>query len=145
MNRLLEKISYLKGLAEGMNVAEIGPQGRMINEILDVMTDMVNVTSHVKQEFEDFKIYVESIDEDLYDLEEDIYGDEDGEYTQVKCRHCGSEVYFETDLLDDEDRVEIICPNCSEVVCVNDASLDLEPAIIRESFEDEGVFHSISN
>ncbi|MGE5371569.1 MAG: CD1247 N-terminal domain-containing protein [Solirubrobacterales bacterium] len=139
MLRLSEKISYLKGLSEGMNVAESGPQGKLIVELLDVMSDMANVTGHIKQELDDFKIYVESIDEDLYDLEEDIYGDEDVEFAEMTCRHCGADVYFDADVLDDDESIEVICPNCSGIVYVNDSSLDLQPDLAGTPLESSSM------
>lgn len=129
MKKLSEKISYLQGLSEGMNVMDSGPQGKLIIEMLDVMSDMVDYMDEMRSEFEDFKIYVETIDNDLLDLEEDMYG-EDDDYIEVTCQSCGEEVYFDAGCLDDEDVIEVICPKCNEVVYVNDGSFDFEPAVI---------------
>src|SRR5690606_23773347 len=70
--------------------------------------------------------YVESIDADLFQLEEEIYGGEldeeeeddellDEDFVRAECPRCGEEVYFEESLLYD-DNVEISCPECGEIL-----------------------------
>lgn len=129
MKKLSERISFLQGLSEGMNVVD-GPQGKLIIEMLDAMSDMVDYIDELRSEFEDFKIYVETIDKDLLGLEEDMYGDDDGDYIEVTCEKCGEDVYFDASCLDDEDVIEVICPKCNEVVYVNDGSFDFEPDVM---------------
>jgi DNA-directed RNA polymerase subunit RPC12/RpoP len=90
----------------------------------------------MKQELDDIKIYIESIDNDLCDLEDDIYGNEADDYVEVTCSNCGEEVYFESDLLEDDDVIEIVCPKCNEVVYINDGSFDFEPSIPQDNYDD---------
>jgi endogenous inhibitor of DNA gyrase (YacG/DUF329 family) len=142
LKKLSEKISFLQGLGEGMNVMDSGPQGKLIVELLDVMSDMVDYIDELRSEFEDFKIYVESIDDDLLDLEEDMYGEDEDDYIEVNCKNCGEDVYFEASCLDDEDVIEVICPKCNEVVYVNDGSFDIETDVMEE---DRSVAGRISN
>ncbi|MGE5543853.1 MAG: CD1247 N-terminal domain-containing protein [Bacillota bacterium] len=130
MKKLSEKISFLQGLSEGMNVMDNEPHGKLIIEMLDVMSDMVDYIDELRSEFEDFKIYVETIDNDLLDLEQDMYGEDDDDFIEVTCDNCGEDVYFDASCLDDDDVIEVICPKCNEVVYVNDGSFDFEPAVI---------------
>lgn len=130
MKHISEKVSYLHGLSEGLNVADSSPQGKIITGMLNVLDEMANVISAMQDDFEEFKEYVESIDDDLSELEENVLDDDD--YIQLECSNCGEKVYFETDILDDEDVIEVICPHCNEVVFVNDGSFDYEPAYISE-------------
>ena len=116
-----EKESYLQGLSEGLNI-EGNPQGKILTGILGVLDEIADDMINLQCEFEDFKEYVESIDDDLFDLEENFMNDED--FVEMECQSCGEEIYFESDLLDDEDTIEIICPHCNEVVFVNDGSFD---------------------
>ncbi len=119
-----EKISYLQGLSEGLNISDSSPQGKIISGILAVLDDMADNMLNMQCEFEEFKEYVESIDDDLFELEENILNEE--EFIGVKCQSCGKEIYFESCWLDDDDddSLEIICPNCNEVIFVNDGSFD---------------------
>lgn len=132
MRNLSERISYLKGLSEGMNVAELGPQGKIMTGILDVLEGIVDDIDSLRAEMEDFKEYVQSIDDDLNLLEEDVYGDD---YVYMTCKKCGEEVYFDADVLEDDDVIEIVCPECNEVVFVNDGSFDFEPSVMGNELE----------
>jgi len=122
MQRLPERISYLQGLGQGMNIQESGPQGRMIEEMLAVMADMAGAIGRLEEDMEEIRDYVESLDDGLCQLEDDIYGDEEEEteYIELRCQNCGEDVFFESDLLDDDDVIEIVCPRCHEVVFVSD-------------------------
>ncbi len=90
--------------------------------------------THLQCEMEEFREYVESIDDDLFDLEESLFEDE---LIELSCQHCGEELFFESDILDDEETIEIICPSCNEVVFINDGSFDYDPAYIDNEFADE--------
>ncbi|NLV17659.1 MAG: AraC family transcriptional regulator [Syntrophomonadaceae bacterium] len=136
MKKLNERISFLQGLGQGMNVAGSSPQGTMIIEMLGVMSDIAENLNGLRRDFESFKIYVESIDDDLYDLAENLYREDDeDQYIQVSCKNCGEDVYFEAIYLNDEDVIEIVCPNCDEVVYVNDGSFDFETEAIGDTLE----------
>ncbi|NLB18617.1 MAG: AraC family transcriptional regulator [Syntrophomonadaceae bacterium] len=139
MKKLNEKISFLQGLGQGMNIADGSPQGKMIIEMLGVLSDIADNLNGLRRDFESFRIYVESIDDDLFDLTENLYRDEDDEddFVQVNCRNCGEDVYFETIYLNDEDTIEIVCPNCDEVVYVNDGSFDFEPEAISDILDNQ--------
>lgn len=134
MQRLPERISYLQGLGQGMNIQDSGPQGRMIAEMLAVMADMAGVIGRLEEDIEEIRDYVESLDNGLCQLEDDIYGDEEEEpeYIELRCQNCGEEIYFEADVLENKDKIEVICPNCNEVVFVNDGSFDNHHAVIKE-------------
>lgn len=138
MKNISEKVSYLHGLSEGLNVADSGPQGKIITGMLGVLDEMADRISLMENEFQEFKEYVESIDDDLSELEENIgynVDEEDDDYIQLECANCGEKVYFSGDVLDDEDVIEVICPSCNEVVFVNDGSFDYEHAIINDEFD----------
>ncbi|MGE5416868.1 MAG: CD1247 N-terminal domain-containing protein [Acidobacteriota bacterium] len=138
MKKLAEKISYLQGLGEGMNVAEGGPQGRMIAEILDTLAEVADTITGLRRDVEDLRVYVESIDDGLMELEGDIYEEADAnDFIEVQCKKCGETVYFESDLLEDDDVIEVVCPKCNEVVYVNDGSFDYDPSIMGDNLDDK--------
>lgn len=122
MSSLSERVSYLKGLAEGKKLA--GSEGEMIVKILELLSDVTAKLESVQEEQDDLSDYVEAIDNDLSDLEDLVYDedgenpDEDGEdeeedednVVDYTCPHCGEEMTLEVDQFDfDED---YLCPNC---------------------------------
>ena len=64
--------------------------------------------------------YIQTIDEDLSDVENELYGDDDDDeyrrftYIEVECPHCHETVYFADDLFDTDN--ELYCPNCNESI-----------------------------
>ncbi len=124
MKDLRKKVAYLQGLAEGLKINSDPNEGRVISNIIEVLDDFAVSIKEIHNTQAELESYLESIDEDLYDLEEEIYVDEshedDDDYIEVKCPKCQELVSFDAEVLDDDDVIEVTCPNCDEVVFVND-------------------------
>ncbi len=121
MKDLQKKIAYLQGLSEGMEVGD-SKEGKLLKEILEVLEDMADCMANVYEGQEDLENYLESLDSDLADLEDDFYEDdefEDDDYVEVTCPNCHEEVCFDSDILYDDDLIEVTCPECGAVVFVN--------------------------
>lgn len=127
---LKEQISYLQGLADGLEVNKESKEGRLIREMLDVLGDMADSLTDIEARQEELEEYAETISEDLSDLEDEVYDEEEDDdecscghadgFIDVECPKCHEVVCFEEDILNDEDVAEVTCPNCGEVVFVND-------------------------
>ena len=72
-----EKVAYVKGLAEGLGVDKEEKTGKIISEMLAILSDVADKLDGVKDDCENLKQYVEEIDEDLEVLEDEVYGDGD--------------------------------------------------------------------
>ena len=132
MSKLTDKISYLQGLAEGMKLNAEKDSNRLILGILDVLGEIGESYEALSEAHGELSDYVESIDEDLADLEADLYDDEDEEYAGdseeedddeeedvelggallYECPHCKETVELDPDELDLEE--EHPCPNCGK-------------------------------
>jgi ribosomal protein S27E len=126
MGNIKEKVAYLQGLTKGLNVSDASSEGKLILNIIDVLDDMAEEIKNVNMVHEDLENYVETIDEDLTELEEEVYEEEefDEDYVEVECPFCHETVAFESELLDDDDAVEVTCPHCGEVVYDNVLEFD---------------------
>ena len=121
MSKLTDRISYLQGLAEGMKLNTEKDSNRLIVEILNVLGDVGDAFEALAESHGELSDYVESIDEDLADLEADLYDDEneelaedegEGESIEYECPHCGATVQIDPDEVDfDEDA---LCPECGK-------------------------------
>lgn len=125
MRDLKARVAYLQGLSAGMNIETESKEGRILSNVIEVLDDFATTIKEMEEAHDQLENYLESIDEDLFHLEEDVYNDEaeaaeEGEYLEVDCPRCGEVVCFESDVLEDEDTIEVTCPNCDEVVFVND-------------------------
>ena len=125
MSNLSDRVSYLKGLAEGLKLDTEKNEGKLIEKILELLTDMTKELESLREDQNDLSSYVEAIDNDLSDLEDTVLEDEnnddfmegendnkdkDDSLVEYTCPHCGEEMTFEVDSFDfDED---YLCPNC---------------------------------
>jgi DNA-directed RNA polymerase subunit RPC12/RpoP len=124
MSRLTDRISFLQGLAEGMKLNPDKDSHRLILGILEVLGEVGESFEALAESHGELSDYVESIDEDLADLEADLYDDEnedvakketDDEFEGVieyECPHCGEKIEIDPDEVDfDEDA---LCPQCGK-------------------------------
>ncbi|MEF9992507.1 MAG: zinc ribbon domain-containing protein [Romboutsia sp.] len=126
MKYLYEEVAYLKGLAEGLEISKESKEGKIIHKIVETLESFADAIVELEEEQTDLIEYVESIDEDLSDVEDDIYEDEDSEdddddfsYIEMECPNCGDLVEIDEDLLYD-DEVDVVCPNCQAIILSSD-------------------------
>ena len=128
MSNLSDRVSYIKGLAEGLKLDTEKNEGKLIEKILELLGDITKELEEMQEEQNHLNAYMEAIDNDLGDLEDVVLGDEDDEdddfmegededdgddnLVEYTCPHCGEEMNFEVDSFDfDED---YLCPNCHQ-------------------------------
>ena len=110
---ITEKVSYLKGLAEGLKISEEKAEGKLLLSMLDVLNDMALTLEDLDDGFTEMSEQMDEIDEDLGTLEEEYY----------------SSMYEDLDdddfcLDDDENIYEVECPSCGEVICIDEEMLE---------------------
>ena len=126
MSNLSDRVSYLKGLAEGLKLDTDKSEGKLIEKILEALSDIIAEIDSLREDHDDLSSYVEAVDNDLSDLEDVVLGDDDEDedfddededdeddgLVEYTCPHCGEEMTFEVDSFDfDED---YLCPNCHQ-------------------------------
>lgn len=104
-----EKVAYLRGLMEGLDIDEKSKEGKMFAALVDALDEIASDLSDIEEDYEDLSDYVEELDEDLGDVEEFVYGEDD----ECDCCDC------DDDCDCDCDCVEIHCPACDEDVCID--------------------------
>ncbi|HHV60456.1 MAG TPA: hypothetical protein GXX49_09270 [Clostridiaceae bacterium] len=116
MKSLREKVSYLKGLADGLKLDENTNEGKLLKAIIDVLDDFAQAVDDVVEFQNEMSDQIDAIDQDLEDVERVIFSDEyddDGSCNvTIKCPECNEEFEIDVCSLDDEDEVE--CPHCGE-------------------------------
>lgn len=103
-----EKVSYLKGLAEGLGVDDSTKEGKLLRAIVEVLNDVSESLDSLEDFTNELSEQVDAIDEDLDMLESDYY-DEWDEDDDDAC-HCG----------DDEEFYDVTCPHCNEEFSVDE-------------------------
>ncbi len=147
-----EKVAYLKGLCEGMDIGEDTKEGKLLKVIIDVLDDLALDLADTKDSVEDLADCYDELNEELADLEEEFYDclledDEDDEeddddeeeddeffedgdepFYSVECPGCGFTLTVDEEILAGG---KFECPECGEVI-------DFRSAVVEPvEFEDE--------
>ena len=134
---ITEKVAYLKGLAEGMDLDTEKKEGKLLAAIIDVLEDIALELADIEDAQEELGEGLDAVSDDLEDVEDLLYGeddedDEDSEYElddlgedeecyATTCPTCEESIYFDESVLEDG---EVICPNCGEKLEFDLESLD---------------------
>ena len=123
---ITEKAAYIKGLFEGYELDATSKEGKIIGEMLTLISDMADKIAALEADNKELHEYAEELDQDLGAIEEDLYFDEgeldeeyddfddedDCEYFEMECPSCGEIVCFDESLVGQD----ITCPACGEKI-----------------------------
>ena len=136
---ITEKVGYLKGLAEGMELDTEKKEGKLLSAIIDVLEDIALELEDIHDETSELADGLDAVSDDLEDVEDAVYGEDDdedesfdNEYYEddaeededcyaTTCPTCEETIYFDESVLEDG---EVICPNCGEKLEFDMSSLE---------------------
>ena len=136
-----EKVAYLKGLAEGMELDTGKKEGKLLSAIIDVLEDIALELQDIQDEQAELAEGLDAVSDDLEDVEDAVFGededeedDEEDEYYEddlgededcyaTTCPTCEETIYFDESVLEDG---EVVCPNCGEKLEFDTSSLEEE-------------------
>lgn len=132
---ITEKVAYLKGLAEGMELDTGKKESKLLAAIIDVLEDIALELADIEDAQEELGDGLDAVSDDLEDVEDLLYGEDEedgGEYElddlgededcyATTCPTCEEAIYFDESVLEDG---EVVCPNCGEKLEFDLASLD---------------------
>jgi ribosomal protein S27E len=121
-----EQVSYIRGLAEGLELDENKKEVKVLNAMISLLDNMALSISELESKVNDLGDQLDAVDEDLGSLEDDFYDseedeeddtstdeDSDGCYYEVTCPSCHETVCLSKDLLQNG---QMECPNCGETL-----------------------------
>ena len=117
---ILEKVAYMKGLAEGIGLDVKSKEGKLLKVMMDILDDVALELQDIRDEQGDLEEGLDAVSEDLADVESYLFDqedededeeDEDGEVYQTTCPNCEEEIFFDETILEDGS---VLCPNCGE-------------------------------
>lgn len=119
---LTEKVAYLKGLAEGLDLDKNAKETKLFEAMFDILEEMALTINEIDEDLAEAEDYIEEVDEALSDVEEYVYDDFDfdgcdcdcccdDETYEVECPSCGETIFLDESMFD-EDYIE--CPSCGE-------------------------------
>ena len=136
-----EKVAYLKGLAEGLDIDKKSKEGKLFAAIIDTLEELADDIADLENNSWELGEAIDQVSDDLSDLEDYVYDgedededeDEDWDDEDEGCCCCGGEepVFY-----------EVTCPACGKTITIDEDVLDLgaiECPNCGETLEFEGV------
>lgn len=136
MENVTKRISYLKGLMDGLGVEADSEEMKIYNAILEVLEEINDTIDDLYDYQDELAQQVDLIDDDLAGVEEELIGccdddgdddydyDDDLEYYELECPECGDIICIDEDCFEGDD--EIICPNCKKPIEIDFDAEDAE-------------------
>ena len=115
-----EKVAYLKGLAEGLNIdTEKSKEGKLISVMIGILEEIGMSIEDLEENTEALGEELDAVSDDLADVEKAVFEDdeddcccdEDDDFFEVECPNCGETLVIDEDVLEEG---AIQCPNCKE-------------------------------
>ena len=149
-----EKVAYLKGLAEGLGLDSDTKTEKLISVMIDTLDDVADEIELLNENALDVGDELDAISDDLAEVEELLFGDDDDDYDdfdfdddddeggcdcafcggasltyEVACPACGAEIE-----LDESDLAleSVTCPKCGEVL-----EFDFDDEFDEEAFSED--------
>ena len=115
-----EKVAYIRGLAEGLELDDSKKEVKVLNAIIDLLDDLAMSLADLEDGYGDMADQLDAVDEDLGSLEDDFYGDDEDDeddedtcYYEVTCPNCHETICLSEDIIEDG---QMDCPNCGETL-----------------------------
>ena len=104
-----EKVAYLKGLAEGLNIdTDKSKEGKLINVMIGILEEIALSIEDLEENSLALGEEIDVLSDDLADVEDVVFDDEDEDEDEEDF---------------DDDWFEVECPNCDEVLVVDEDAL----------------------
>ena len=128
MNDLSKKVGYLKGLMEGMDFSNDPSHAKLFAAMADLLAEIADRVLSMEELMDDLNDYVESIDDDLAELEgrsdaAPAYGEDDDEDEYMSDLSEGEDqlhlLGVKDEIPDDAETLAgAICPECGKMFFV---------------------------
>ena len=117
---LTNKAAYLRGLMDGLDIDENSKEGKVFKAMADLLKEMAETIEDLAVEVDETVELVDTLDQDLGDVEEIVYDlddddDEDDDFEDCEyecvCPTCGDTIMLDESIVEEGS---IDCPNCGE-------------------------------
>ncbi len=122
---LIEKIGYLKGLMDGLDLDKNSKEAKIFSAIIETLDDMADSIEMLNDSVTELEELTDILDEDLGALEDDYYDDGDCDCDcgcDCDCDDCDCE---DCDCDDDDDfYYEVVCGKCNDTICLDEGMIE---------------------
>ena len=134
--KLTEKMSYLQGLLDGLDIDTSTKEGKALVQMSEVMSELVMYVEDLQSQVDELTELCDILDQDLGAVEDDLYEDD------LECGECSGdcdtcdeddgdwdsydwddEDEFDFDE-DDDELYEITCPTCGDTILLDEGMIE---------------------
>ena len=131
-----EKVAYLKGLMEGMNLSADSNEGKLFRAIVDVLDEIALEVEDLTDEVMELGDGLDVISDDLSDVEDVVFDEDD--YEELDDEDDEDEDDEDDEDEDDEEECyATTCPECEEEIFFDDSVLEDGKVECADLAEDE--------
>ncbi len=113
--KLTEKMSYLKGYIDALDIQKDSKEWKAIDKMASVMDEMVVYIEDLQNQVDELSELCETLDEDLGEVEQEIFSVDALEDDNIDY----------DDELDDDDQIyEATCPTCGRTILLDESMLE---------------------
>ena len=98
-----EKVAYLKGLAEGLELDTAkSKEAKLISVMIGILEEVGLSIEDLEEAVDDLGEEIDAISDDLSDVEEVVFDEEDDldeDFFEVECPTCGADIEIDEDVL----------------------------------------------
>ena len=117
-----EHAAYIKGAFDFSEIDKNSTEGKIIGELLTLVADMADKINALEADNKELHEYVEELDHDLGEVEEEVYFGEDDYDDYDEYDDYDDLNDFDDDYEgEDEEYYEVECPSCGDIVCFDDS------------------------
>lgn len=126
--KLTEKMSYLQGLIDGLEIDNTTKEGKALLQMSDVLSELVLYVEDLQSQVDELTELCDILDEDLGQVEDDIYEDDDDD--DYDCDSCEGGCFDDDDdedydFDDDDDELyEVTCPTCGDTILLDEGMIE---------------------
>ena len=130
MSKISEKVAYLDGLMEGLDLEDVKLKKLFtavidaLDEIAEEISDHEDAIAEIDESLDEVYDAMDDYDEILFGEDDEDEEEEDDDFFEVVCPNCGETVYFDEDMLDNPEG--LLCTNCNETIDMSIAHKDEE-------------------
>jgi len=128
--KLTEKMSYLQGLIDGLEIDTKTKEGKALVQMTEVMKELVLYVEDLQSQVDELTELCDILDEDLGAVEDDLYEDESDEenFDCESCGECFGDELDEDDEYDfdedDDELYEVTCPTCGDTILIDESMIE---------------------
>ena len=112
-----EKVAYLKGLAEGLDLDTTkSKEGKLISVMIGILEELAMSVEDLEENALNLGEEIDVLSDDLADVEEVVFDEDESEdedydddWFEVECPNCGADIVVDDEALADG---EVECPGC---------------------------------